>query len=94
MAHYARAFYKAQLQNALKRTLTIAAVCLSVEGGRAVFRFIADYPVKVGHRKRRRSVEKRNPISDALFCDDLTYVPRLYIGGTLHLPARVVRLTS
>ena len=36
--------------------------------------------------KRRRKYLKYNPISDAMFCDDLSYVPFRYIRGTLQLP--------
>lgn len=36
--------------------------------------------------KSRRKFIKMNPISDALFCEDLSYVPRRYIKGTLSVP--------
>lgn len=36
--------------------------------------------------KQRRKFLKHCPISDAMFCDDMSYVPFRYIRGTLHLP--------
>lgn len=39
----------------------------------------------ISYKKWHKYV-RRNPISDAMFCDDLSYVPFRYIKGTLHLP--------
>ena len=36
--------------------------------------------------KMRRKYVKMNPISDAFFCDDVSYVPFRYIRGTISIP--------
>ncbi len=58
---------------------------------RLVLREALDHVRKVGHApnistKQHRKFTMRSPISDAHFCDDLSYVPFRFIRGTLHLP--------
>lgn len=72
---------------ARERPALFAAVLVTpsdVFGERPYLRRCALYSVKVLY-KTRRQYEPRNPISDAIFDNDGSYIPNQFIRGTIHL---------
>lgn len=70
-------------QRNVKRAVIIAA-CQHREDERQ-FQYVKQYDFEI-LRPRHRTYLPRHVESDAVFSDDLSYVPNRYIRGTIHIP--------